>query len=166
MIYFPALTGLTLLLMMFMPFGGLRVSDLQHVKNEQTDIQVSMACLGGNSFEIALSKGNDAESLPFARPVVLEISIEDESPIILSADGADTVDIVFNSTGKQAYQFDELTLPPEASNDYALKIGLKDGEETTRLKDVELSVAVGCSDAAKDNLMECFITCNTWMVSW
>ena len=65
----------------------------------------------GNSFEIALSRGSDAEPLPFARPVVLEISIEDEYPIILSADGADTVDIVFNSTGEQAYQFDELTSP-------------------------------------------------------
>lgn len=151
---------------MYTPNCVFHVSDLQHVKNEKTDIQISMACLGGNSFEVALSKANDSEPLHFIRPLVLEISIEDEYPIILSANGVDTVDIVFNSVGKQAYQFDELTLPPEASNDYALKIGLKDGEETTRLKDVELSVAVGCSDAAKDNLMECFITCNTWMVSW
>lgn len=166
MMYFPTLTGFTLLLSMYTPNCVFHVSDLQHVKNEKTDIQISMACLGGNSFEVALSKANDSEPLHFIRPLVLEISIEDEYPIILSANGVDTVDIVFNSVGKQVYRFDELTLPPLASSDYDLRISLNNGDETAGPADVEMSVAVGCSDATIDNLMECFMTCNTWTVSW
>ncbi|MBO74151.1 MAG: hypothetical protein CMD33_02645 [Flavobacteriales bacterium] len=166
LIYAFVVTSSTLLLFIYMPCKRLHKNNTQHFNNAKKDVRISMASLEGNAFEIALSKEGPSETDYFIRPVVLEIAIGGERPIILSANGADTVDIIFNSLGKQVYQFDELTLPPSASSDYVMRIRQNNEGETPEIKDVEISVAVGCSDEAKDNLMECFVTCNQWSVSW
>ena len=147
-------------------FGGLHGNVSAWSVNTKQHVRVSMTNLGSNAFELSLLAENPSDNFYFGKPVEMEIKIGPERPIILSADGADTVDLVLSSTGKKMFRFDELTLPPIASNDYVMKISQVNGDEIAEVTAFEMSVSVGCSDAKKDNLMECFVTCNSWLVGW
>lgn len=160
----PTMPVFLLLGLLVVPAQEIQSHDIHELEKQR--FQISIESLGGNIFELNLSPENDAGDQRVREPIALEITVGSEMPLILSSDGADTVDIVLNSIGTREYRFDELTLPSIASEDYKMKINQISSKDDAEIETVELSVAVGCSDETKRNLMECFVTCNRWIIRW
>lgn len=156
----PATPVFFLLGLLVAPAQEIHSRDAYELEKEKQRF-ISMENLGGNTFEMTLSPENDAGEQGVREPIALETTVGSETPLILSSDETDTVDIVLNSIGTRVYRFDELTLPSVASDEYKMRINQISSKDAAENEAVELFVAVECSDAAKDNLMECFITCNT-----
>ena len=162
----PATPVFFLLGLLVAPAQEIHSRGVYELEREKQRFQISMENLGGNTFEMTLSPESDAGEQGVREPIALEITVGSETPLILSSDGIDTIDIVLNSIGTQVYRFDELTLPSVASDDYKMKINQISSKDAAEIEAVELSVAVGCSDETKGNLMECFVTCNHWIIRW